>query len=415
MHPISAQLSTSSQRRSAGYGLSIPLATEGDIMRSSQSPAPTKVYTGLMASASTIRSFYHRAHDLIASRAQHKLSIERVISDFLSALNQTSPRTITEHLSPKLAQKVRALCAQIKGRHRILSKLSQGDLSGSINGHEVLLQYKQPFSRLGLDQYLVYIKLELSSGDRHLALWVQRSVHSQTSWKIEDFLIHNTYHKLSLGISDGEFAGYAKTIRGQVVNDSILTALFFTRFITGSCPAVPRGQIIDRSQRCNDDFANMVEAKTKKLLHTLHHFAFTEACSRRDPLFHHMVKEYKACATGEAVEDPKRAMVYHLLSLSRVPSSSEHVTRVLAHIFVPSVNRYFSVWFSRSALKGLTWNIDDFYIHRFGSLRPNVHADKQYCTDTFRTLKTRVFYTPDLIGDALLRAPSSSKGQPITA
>ena len=194
------------------------------------------------------------------------------------------------------------------------------------------------------------------------------------------------------------------------MNDSTSSALFFTRFLTGSCPALPMTHLIDQSQRCNEEFVNSMHTKLTELLRTLHSCAFTDDHPKIDPLLQYMVRNYRRYAMEEGVPSVGEAVVYNLLSLYRVPSDSKHTTRIMAHIFVPSINRYLTLWFSRSSLRSLTWSIDDFYIHKFGSVKAYAHADKKYCMKTFRTLKTRVFYTPDLIGEVLLNPTFDTAG-----
>ena len=103
------------------------------------------------------------------------------------------------------------------------------------------------------------------------------------------------------------------------------------------------------------------------------------------------------------VEEESLTEAYKLLALYQLPARSHRQTRILVHLYLPSFSNYVSVWFTRSLNKDLEWKLEDFYVHKFGKIKASAFVDKDYCMKKFRTIKTRVFYTPDLIGEYILR------------
>ena len=360
------------------------------------------------SSASTVREIYRRVHSSVSFNQKTDVSIDEVIKEFLMCCTQT-PHAVRQYLSAELSQELQsALSDRLRGDSP--SSLLGDKTQEAIGGYDILLQYKLPFSPLGVDAYLVYTKLRFASQDRYMAIWIKRNIHSQVSWKIEDFLVHDAFSTVSLGVEDQTGDGQTYTVRGRLLNDSTSAALFFIRLLSGSCSTMPKDQVIDPSKRCNEEFLNTLQQKVKELLKTLHLYAFKGSPRDVDPKLQGVVLDYQSAfssVSGHEENDFDKITSYRLLSLYRVPSTSEHTMRILVHIYVPSVNQYFSIWFSRSSLKSLKWRIDDFYMHKFGKIKPFAHADKSYCKDHFRTLKTRLFYTADLMGDQFLRSTGS--------
>ena len=83
------------------------LTAEGEAMRRAPSTILQSMRTGLNYSATTAKELYYRAHNIVNPKSTRHIPIERVISEFLSSLNQPNFRVLCKHLTPKLSRKVR--------------------------------------------------------------------------------------------------------------------------------------------------------------------------------------------------------------------------------------------------------------------------------------------------------------------
>lgn len=359
-------------------------------------------------SLQNMRARYTRDQSPILHASRRISSIDFLIDDFFGHLKQMNLKKAGQLYSKEFLKLTQSSSHVHEKKRQTLKTLYDGLRDHPIESYEVLMQYKVPFSDLGVDQVLVYTKLKSVSIERYIAIWIKRSVYGQSSWRVDDVYMHDAYSTLSLSVEHAYPANTNfYTLRGQLVSDSILTALFFTRLFADSYDVYSEQRILSDKQRCNVDFVNCVQSNIQELITSLCHRSVHQSLHMVSPQLRECINAFKEACTREQTLDHETPLSedYHLLALYQLPARFEGQTRVLVHLYIPSIKTYFSVWFTRSASRGLTWSLEDFYMHQFGKIKPRAYADKDYCQMRFRTIKTRVFYIPDLIGEHILNTP----------
>ena len=340
--------------------------------------------------------------------------IDALINEYLTLLSQSKFKKINRCYTQRFIDSTQK---SNDSSNVIMSKyLTQfyNDLrSGQVDEYEVLIQYKLPFSKLGTERFLTYIKLKTSTTDRYIAVWFKRNVYGNSSWKIDDIYLNDTDLLLSLNIESNHHNNtYFYTLSGRLITDSTLTSLFFIRLFTDSDYSMYAQRRLSDSKQCHVDIIQTFQSQIQELLTTIYDDSMTQSLEIVSPRLRKRVEDFKSSHRHIASSGYRRDDSHHfyqILSLYQLPARSHNQTRILVHLYIPSTQRYFSIWFTRCVNQGLHWKIDDFYMHQFGEIKPFACADKEYCMTKFRTIKTRVFYMPDLLGDYLLGDRVSSR------
>ena len=369
----------------------------------------------LLSLLSFITYLYSRVRHLVfpstaANLKDYPHPLDRLINEYLGFLTQRKFKKASLSYSQKLLDIVnnksgKEQSQKTKKCRTLLSKLYSELKSNPILDYEILIQYKLPFSKLGVDQFLIYTKLRTETENRYLALWITRNIYGESTWKINDLYLHGSPTSLSFNIESNHRSNVDfYTVCGHLITDCTLTALFFTRLFADADHKADMHKILLDSRQCHVDFITTVESQLEELFLTLYENSIPQPMNILSSQLRRRVEEFRANYT-HTIGKPTRGhstSLYRLLAIYQLPSRSKKQTRVLIHLYVPSIQKYFSIWFNRAINQGLTWKLDDFYMHQFGHIKPLAYADRDYCMRTFRTLQTKVFYTPDLMSEQIL-------------
>jgi hypothetical protein len=341
-------------------------------------------------------------------------SLDYMIDEFFNHLQDMSFDRMTQLYSKAFIETV---YHQISSSETCTSKLAvlYANLQRApVEAYDVLIKYKVPFSALGIEQVLVYTKLTSGYTDRYMAVWFKRDLYGQSSWTINDMYVHDASSDFSLSVEDPQvFNDHLCTISGQLVSDSTLASLFFTRIFVNSTDADhmrSEHDSVTNTQRCNRALLRSIQKHMKTFVTSLYQPLVSQSIQVVSLQLNACIELFKdSHLTSDVGGDRGESLTdgFHILELYRIPTRSQWQTRVLVHLYVPSVKSYVSAWFTRSLHRGLAWLLEDFYIHQFGNIESLAFADKEYCLEKFRTLKARVFYTPDLIGEYVLNSFSA--------
>ena len=145
---------------------------------------------------------------------------------------------------------------------------------------------------------------------------------------------------------------------------------------------------------------SVVNFNNRELLNILNNTSTTHSLNILSPQLRDKVRGVQSAFLNDGSNQATRSLM--LLSVSLLPSFSNKQTRILAHVYVPSTDRYLSVWFKRTLNGDLSWKIDDFYIHRFTQVDRAAYVNKEYCQQTFQTGKNRTFYAADLMSKYII-------------
>lgn len=331
-----------------------------------------------------------------SSKLKHQM-IEDVIESYFSLLSKSKFKKLNDFYTSGILQ-TRGN-KQVPNHLRALYASLQRD---QVHGYEVLTQYKLPFSKLGIDQYLIYTKLNTAKGYRYMALWVGRNLNSRQSWKIYDLYLHTAAPILSIGIEDDRIIDQQfTTLCGKVIDDSILTSLFFTRFFTDRAQSKRVRKFLSTVEGCQREVIDIVQEQTEELINILNDAPTNFALNILSPQLRDRVKQFKSTILNQSQissgQDQSR-----LLSISVLPSKSSQHTRILAHFYMPCTDRYLSIWFTRTLTGDMSWTINDFYIHRFSQVDHSAYVNKEYCQQTFQTVNNRTFYAADLMSKFII-------------
>ena len=281
--------------------------------------------------------------------------------------------------------------------------------------YDILLQYKIPFTRLGVEKVLVYAKLQNSNCDQYVAIWMKRNLYYRQTWEIDNVYIHQDQQHIALDIeSSYDFYNQFHMLNGQIISDSMLSALFFTRLFHNPHDLISRTLNPVSSKKCHADVTDTLEIQLTHLFSTLYQRNNTHILNLFDHDLRAKIMEFREQVSffqTSGDDDLSPRQNFQILSLYQVPSASKTFTRILVHLHCTHTNQYFSVWFIRRANHQLTWQIEDFYLHQFENIQQIARTDEEYCHQIFTTCKGRIFYTTDFMIEWLLHETQQDENQ----
>ena len=204
-----------------------------------------------------------------SSKRGHQM-IEDVLAQYLLLSKSNYKKLIPFYAPAFLQNKSSQKNTKVAGNTRNLDSLYSVLQGEHIQRYEILTQYKLPFSKMGMERYLTYTKLTTHRGIRYMALWVGRNLNSKQSWKIHDIYFHTATPNLSLEVeSDRQLEQRFTTLTGKVVDDSILTSLFFTRLFTDRAQSKKVYKLLGEAKGCQGEVIKTIKVQTAELLNIL--------------------------------------------------------------------------------------------------------------------------------------------------
>jgi len=336
-----------------------------------------------------------------SSKRGHQM-IEEVLAEYFFLLSKSNYKKLTPFYAPTFLQTISSQKNKKVGdQARTLNSFYSILQGEQIKRYEILTQYKLPFGKMGVESYLTYTKLTTHRGIRYMALWVGRNLNSRQSWKIYDIYLHTALPNLSLEVeSDQNLEQRFTTLSGKVIDDSILTSLFFTRLFTDRAQSKKVYKLLGEAKGCQGEVIDTIKVQTAELLNILTDAPNTHSLNILSSNLRDRVRSFQSSGFGDCVTVGQPNL--KLLSVCLLPTNSNKQTRILAHLYMPSTKQYLSVWFKRTLSGDLSWKIDDFYIHRFTQVERVAYVNEEYCQKTFQTGKCRTFYAADLMGKFII-------------
>lgn len=349
---------------------------------------------------SSIKGLFNTNTSNRSSKAKSQM-IEEVIGSYFSLLSTAKYKKLTPFYAPNILQAKSTQKTRKAQAPRTLKALYAILKSEQIQGYDILTQYKIPFSKMGVDQYLTYAKLTTNKGFRYMALWIGRNLNSRQSWKIYDLYLHSATATPSIGVESTDVLDQQfTTLCGKVVDDSTLTSFFFTRLFTDRAQVKRVYKLLKNAEGSQAELIGIVKGQSKELLNILNDGLTTHSLNILSSQLREKVRHIQSAVLNSDCDQSNTSL--KLLSVLRLPSISSRQTRILAHIYVPSTDRYLSVWFKRTLSGDLSWKIDDFYIHRFTQVDHVAYVNEDFCQQAFQTGKNRAFYAADLMSKYII-------------